>query len=321
MRTIFADCLRTIGIRYSEKNMASVPWRLRRNTEEECQKGWEGIAERLWPGLSLASGIGGRPFETEDGSLRRFLGKTPVYYFSYVASECHMGVALRPEEWRYAMLPESAFYEYLPWTEGEEENAEETLLPGQVRIGALYEPVLTTFSGLYRYRTGDVVRVTGFLGESPIVEFVLRRNLFLNVAGEKMSVFQAERAVSQLAARYGLSIRSYCIGQLSWEAPVCYGAAFGLEAPEGAGDEAEERRTAGRLDRALMAQNPDYLDLRRLGCLGRPQVLCLSPEEYTAFQEELGMTGGHGKPRHAAGAVPEPVWKKWKEISSGRRKE
>ncbi len=82
--------------------------RLRR-VEEECQKGWEGIAERLWPGLSLASGIGGRPFETEDGSLRRFLGKTPVYYFSYVASECHMGVALRPEEWRYAMLPESAF--------------------------------------------------------------------------------------------------------------------------------------------------------------------------------------------------------------------
>lgn len=65
-----------------------------------------------------------------------------------------------------------------------------------MRIGALYEPVLTTFSGLYRYRTGDVVRVTGFLGESPIVEFVLRRNLFLNVAGEKMSVFQAERAVS-----------------------------------------------------------------------------------------------------------------------------
>ena len=294
--------------------------RLRR-VEEECQKGWEGIAERLWPGLSLVSGIGGRPFETEDGSLRRFLGKTPVYYFSYVASECHMGVALRPEEWRYVMLPESAFYEYLPWTEGEEENAEETFLPGQVRIGALYEPVLTTFSGLYRYRTGDVVRVTGFLGESPIVEFVLRRNLFLNVAGEKMSVFQAERAVSQLAARYGLSIRSYCIGQLSWEAPVCYGAAFGLEAPEGAGDEAEERRTAGRLDRALMAQNPDYLDLRRLGCLGRPQVLCLSPEEYTAFQEELGMTGGHGKPRHAAGAVPEPVWKKWKEISLGRRKE
>ena len=46
-----------------------------------------------------------------------------------------------------------------------------------------------------------------------------------------------------------------------------------------------------------------------------------SPEEYAVFLEELGMTGGHGKPRHAAGAVPEPVWKKWKEISSGRRKE
>ena len=293
--------------------------RLRR-VEEECKAGFDGIAGRLWPGLSLASGIGGKSFETEDGSLRRFLGKTPVYYFSYVASECHMGVALRPEECRYVMLPESAFYEYLPWPEREGEGAEETLLPGQVRPGELYEPVLTTFSGLYRYRTGDVVRVTGFLGESPMVEFVLRKNLFLNVAGEKMSVYQAERAVSQLAARYGLPVQSYCIGRLSWEAPACYGAVFGLEEPA-AGEPAEEKKTAGRLDRALTAQNPDYLDLRRLGCLGRPQVICLSPEEYEVFLEELGMTGGHGKPRHAAGAVPEPVWKKWKEISSGRRKE
>ena len=293
--------------------------RLRR-VEEECAAGFDGIAGRLWPGLALASGIGGKAFETEDGSLRRFLGKTPVYYFSYVASECHMGVAVRPEECRYVMLPESAFYEYLPWPEREGEGAEETLLPGQVCPGELYEPVLTTFSGLYRYRTGDVVRVTGFLGESPMVEFVLRKNLFLNVAGEKMSVYQAERAVSQLAARYGLPVQSYCIGQLSWEAPACYGAVFGLGEPA-AGEPAEEKKTAGRLDRALMAQNPDYLDLRRLGCLGRPQVICLSPEEYAVFLEELGMTGGHGKPRHAAGAVPEPVWKKWKEISSGRRKE
>ena len=300
--------------------------------EAACRSGFDGIAARLWPRLALSSGIGGEAFEAEDGSLRGFLGKTSVYYFAYVASECHMGVAPGPEQARYVMLPQSAFYEYLPWPQKEGEESEKTLLPGQLEKGKLYEPVLSTFSGLYRCRMGDVVRSAGFLGESPVVEFVLRKNLFLNVAGEKLSVFQAERAVLQMSRRCCLPVRSYCVGQLAWESPACYGAVFAVgrqerkteEAEDGRQEqgkpEAQEKRTAARLDRALAAQSPDYEDLRKLRCLGRPQALLLEPEEYAAFLEELGLTGGHGKPRHAAGAIPEEVWKKWKDISSGRRK-
>ena len=286
-----------------------------RQAAEECGKGVEGIAPRLWRRLALSSGISSSSFETEDRSLRRYLGKTPVYYFAYVASECHMGVALRPEECRYVMLPENAFYEYLPWRP-EEAETEETFLPGQVRKGALYELVLTNFSGLYRYRLGDVVRVVDFLGESPIVEFVLRKNQFLNVAGEKMSICQAEQAVLSLVREHGISIRRYCIGQLGWEYPSGYGAVFELEEGK-AGQEAErttdriEERMAKWLDRALSEQNLDYRDVRRLGFLKRPRVLVLEADEYDAFLEENGMTGGHGKPRHAAGMIAEHNWKKF----------
>ena len=292
---------------------------------EECRKGFDGIAERLWSGLVLSSGISNAAFEAEDKSLRRYLGRVPVYYFAYVASECHMGVALQKEDCRYVMLPESAFYEYLPWRQDEEDEAEETLLPGQVQEGGLYELVLTTFSGLYRYRLGDVVRVTGFLGESPVVEFVLRKNQLLNVAGEKMSIFQAEHAVLKLIRERGLPICRYCIGQLTWKCPSGYGAVFELEEKITAASEKQEEDgcpdeglTAKWLDRALGEQNPDYLDVRRLGFLKRPEVLFLEAEEYTAFQEECGLTGGHGKPRHAAGGIEEKVWKRWKE--EGKRR-
>ena len=287
--------------------------RLRR-AAEECGRGFDGIAPRLWNGLVLSSGISSASFETEDRSLRRYLGKTPIYYFAYVASECHMGVALRPEECRYVMLPENAFYEYLPWRQNAQEEAEETLLPGQVRRGELYEVVLTNFSGLYRYRLGDVVRVTGFLGESPIVEFVLRKNQFLNVAGEKMSICQAERAVMNLAREHQLPIRRYCIGQLGWEYPAGYGAVFELEEKNACGEaDRAAAHMAKWLDRALGEQNLDYRDVRKLGFLKRVEVLILETEEYAAFLEENGMTGGHNKPRHAAGMIREDVWKKWKE--------
>lgn len=277
---------------------------------EECAKGFDGIASRLWSGLILSSGISSASFETEDRSLRRYLGKVPIYYFAYVASECHMGVALCPEDCRYVMLPENAFYEYLPWGQEAEEGKEETLLPGQVQTGRLYEVVLTNFSGLYRYRLGDVVRVAGFLGESPIVEFVLRKNQFLNVAGEKMSICQAEHAVMNLTREHSLPIRRYCIGQLGWEYPAGYGAVFELE-EEDAG--METGRAAKWLDRALGEQNVDYRDVRKLGFLKKPEVLFLEAEEYTAFLKENGMTGGHNKPRHAAGMIREDVWKRWKE--------
>lgn len=67
------------------------------------------------------------------------------------------------------------------------------------------------------------------------------------------------------------------------------------------------------LDRALGEQNLDYRDVRKLGFLKRVEVLILETEEYAAFLEENGMTGGHNKPRHAAGMIREDVWKKWKE--------
>ena len=46
----------------------------------------------------------------------------------------------------------------------------------QVQEGKEYELVLTNVSGLYRYRLGDVVKISGFLNQCPIFEFQYRYN-------------------------------------------------------------------------------------------------------------------------------------------------
>ncbi|CAA7031549.1 unnamed protein product [Microthlaspi erraticum] len=54
-----------------------------------------------------------------------------------------------------------------------------------VKIGNDYELVVTTFCGLYRYRLGDVLRVTGFYNKSPQFRFVGRQKVILSIDADK----------------------------------------------------------------------------------------------------------------------------------------
>jgi len=44
----------------------------------------------------------------------------------------------------------------------------------KVQLGEQYEMVYTSWTGLYRYRTGDVVKVVDFFHQSPVYEFQYR---------------------------------------------------------------------------------------------------------------------------------------------------
>ena len=275
--------------------------------EEVCAEGFEAIGKRLWPGLALASGISNPSFSREEELLRFYLGEVPVSYFSYVASECHMGVAAAPEDCSFIMLPQSAFYEYLPY---EEEGCEkETLLPGEVKAGSWYEPVLTTFSGLYRYRLGDVIEVCGFYGESPVIRFLFRKNQRLNGAGEKMTGWQIEQAVREMKEKHKMAFSGYCIALLEDSIPVRYGCVFAV---------AEEKKTAPEeaarwIDEAFCRRNVDYSDVRELGFLGAPEVLLVTETAYLLFLEEAGLMQGHRKPIHTAKVFSKEIWSKWKK--------
>jgi hypothetical protein len=157
-----------------------------------------------------------------------------------------------------------------------------------LRLGDCYEVILTTGGGLWRYRLGDQVEVTGFVERTPTLKFLGRSGNVSDRCGEKL----AEAFVIDV-------LRS-----------VCPTAHFAMLAPERAGDvwryvlylengdATHSELSRVRLDAALSA-NPHYALCRRLGQLGEPLVVCVSGNAYarfTAAEMARGMRLGGIKP-------------------------
>ena len=58
-----------------------------------------------------------------------------------------------------------------------------------------YFIIPTTAYGLYRYHISDLVRVTGFYGRTPLVEFLGKGHRFSNMTGEKLSEYHVTKAL------------------------------------------------------------------------------------------------------------------------------
>lgn len=231
--------------------------------ERECSKGFQGIAGRLWPGMKFASGVGGSTFAAQEPMLRAYLGEVPVHYFTYAASECMMGITTRLESTENVLIPGSGFYEFIPYGKKGDERPR---CMEELEAGAYYELVVTNFSGLYRYRLGDVIKVTGFCGQAPVVEVCFRKNQAVNIAGEKTDLQTISRAVELLAGKCKVRILEYSVYDDKSLLPGRYQCFVETDAEF-------DTSEAGRiLDRILMQQNEDYRDLRGLGMIGEVKV-------------------------------------------------
>lgn len=121
---------------------------------------------------------------------KTYLGKLPTSSIIYGGSEGLLGVNVNKagEAPAYAMAPGINFIEFLPVDEsGEVEAGATPLLASEVKLGQLYEVILTNATGLYRYRMGDVVRVVGTYHGTPTFDFQFRTKQMLNVHMEKVS--------------------------------------------------------------------------------------------------------------------------------------
>ena len=259
--------------------------------KSECDKGFDNIVLRLWPRLRVISGIGSDIYSHEEAVLKKYTGDTPLWYFCYVASECHIGIPLFPGSKAYMLLPDSAYYEFLP-EEHTVEPEKWVKRSSEVEIGKNYEIVLTTFNGFYRYMLGDIVKVLGFYGEAPIIKFLYRRNQVLNIAGEKINEKALTSAANYTLAFYRHDALEYFVRADYSETPARYEAFFSSEKKL---DELDIAYFSRVLDTTLKQESFDYGDLRNLKMIGPIKVNWLTPEEYDNVKIN---TEGHTKPVH-----------------------
>ncbi|XP_074648732.1 uncharacterized protein LOC141904120 [Tubulanus polymorphus] len=149
--------------------------------------GLTGIAKRIWPRLKVFFMVGSGPLSAFANILKQEeLTGVDVCNVTHISTETIMGSAVAYQGDRYVLCIDHTFFEFIPDTDMHSETPKTVLFADQLEVNKCYEIVVTTHSGLYRYRMGDVIKVVGFFNEkTPIYEFMYRSGQMLQVAAEK----------------------------------------------------------------------------------------------------------------------------------------
>ncbi len=184
-----------------------------------------------------------RPYAEE---LRRRFPRARVQGKGLLATEGVVSIPLEGLQWP-VLAVDSAYFEFVDETGRAHEAAD-------LEPGTEYELLMSTEGGLYRYAIGDRVRVHGYAGEAPMLEF-LGRTAGVNLCGEKLTEAFVIQALAPLGLKFALlsplpeDKAGYSLTVDAAEVP-----------PESAAPLAQDAERA-------LAANPQYAYARRLGQL------------------------------------------------------
>ncbi|KAK6143598.1 hypothetical protein DH2020_023946 [Rehmannia glutinosa] len=184
----------------------------------ECAKDkWEGIITRIWPNTKYLDVIVTGAMAQYIPTLDYYSGGLQIASTLYASSECLFGINLNPMcnpfEVCYTIMPNMAYFEFLPHEPNSMRLTHSKLVDlVDVKIGEEYELVITTYTGLYRYQVGDILRVTGFHNTAPQFQFIRRKNMVLGIDTDKTDETELQAAVenaSELLREFNTNVVEY----------------------------------------------------------------------------------------------------------------
>lgn len=226
--------------------------------------------------------------------LRKSIGPDiPIHNMGYAAAEGFFAMPTELDVHDYVLLPQCIFFEFIPVDDDDDEQAAEngeikTLLISELEVGKRYEIVISNFSGLYRYRMEDIIKVTRMHNNTPEIELLYRRNLSMNVANEKTTTQMVDAAAKAASAEAGVDFVGYSFYPDFSTNPPRYCM---LVEPKNPMTEEKRQELIKALDEKLNGVNEKYYKYRRWGMLNTPEVLILKPKTYWDYRESLRSRG------------------------------
>lgn len=233
----------------------------------------------LWPQLELISCWASAASAAMKSEIERGLPGVAIQGKGLLATEGVVSIPIEKYKGCVAAVT-SHFLEFLDLESGA------CRLVSELERGGEYSVVLTTGGGFWRYQLGDRVRVTGFAGRTPVLEFIGKEDCVSDLRGEKLNALFVAKVLDEFES--------------------CRSAAFAMVAPCDRGIPGYilflesghcETDLATRLDEKLRA-NPHYEYCRRLGQLAEPRVFMIpqgAREAYLRHCEVLGQRAGSVK--------------------------
>ncbi|MDD2799480.1 MAG: GH3 auxin-responsive promoter family protein [Bacteroidales bacterium] len=161
----------------------------------------------VWPNLELFfhGGVSFRPYREQ---YQELIPSPNMHYVeNYNASEGFFATQNDIEDSAMLlMIDYGIFYEFIPFNEYAVENPK--VLPlWEVETGKNYAVVITTNSGLWRYKLGDTVM---FTSTKPYkIKITGRTKHHINAFGEELMIDNAEKGLLRACAQTGAKVKEY----------------------------------------------------------------------------------------------------------------
>jgi hypothetical protein len=207
--------------------------------------------ERAWPHLQVISCWTHGPSKLYAGNLRRYFPRVEIQGKGLIATEALFSFPFC-EDKDPVLAVTSHFFEF------QDQATNNIFLAHELVVGNTYRVIVTTGGGLYRYAIGDLIRVTGFIGDAPCLRFIGREGNVSDLFGEKLHGDFVEKTIRRVFVQQGVAVRFFIL------APVVDSAAKTSYTLFFEADEVPNPAVLRDAVEAGLAQCFNYIHCRRL---------------------------------------------------------
>ncbi|RLD21941.1 MAG: hypothetical protein DRI71_08165 [Bacteroidetes bacterium] len=245
----------------------------------------------MWPDLeaffhgAVAFGPYRKLFESIISSPRM------QYVEMYNASEGVFGISdTSNHDEMLLMLDYGIFYEFIPYEELDKENPKVVQL-ADVELAKNYAIIISTNSGLWRYKIGDTIKFTSL---SPYrIKISGRTKHFINAFGEEVIVENAESAITYACNKTNAVIENFTAGPVYLKKGKQGGHEWIIEF---AREPEDLSRFTSLLDQHLQEINSDYEAKREQDlALVAPVIHAVAKGTFYNWMKKRGKLGGQNK--------------------------
>jgi len=258
--------------------------------EKVLEKTGKANLHEVWPNLELYM-HGGINFEPYKKQFKKLFPRGINYLETYNASEGFFGIQDQPNSSELLlMLDYGIYYEFIPLEISSTKNPQ-TIGLDEVVLGKDYEMVITTNTGLWRYRIGDTIQFTN----TKPYRFIIsgRTKHFMNAFGEELMIHNAEKAMELACRNTEIEILEFTAAPKhitrNQRAYHEWLIEFKKEPKDLAG-------FTSKFDQALKSLNSDYEAKRHKDLiLTSPKIHCAKKNLFFNWMKSKGKLGGQNK--------------------------
>ncbi len=253
-------------------------------------------AKKVWPKLIYVYTAAGANFSPYTNKMKKHVlgDDVHIFYQGVSASEGMFSAVYKVDNEDSIMVPDGCFMEFIDT--GDESRTPVTM--DKLKEGKSYELIITNYSGLYRYRMRDILKVTGFHDKTPLVRFEMRADFAANIRGEKTSEAAVRYTIEETEKALDMEIYDYSIYSDTDSDPAGYVILMEIGSNPKEVSEEEIRKT---LQEKLLLANRNIEHHIKDGYLADLRLVILQPETYLLYRDVMIMKGASAsqlKPVH-----------------------